>query len=226
MKQHMECDAVIFDLDGVLIDSTAVVKRHWQRWALKHDFDPEEIMCMAHGRRTVETIFLLAPHLDVMAEAASLVAGEAFDTDGLVRIDGAVELVSTLPKEAWAVATSGTRDTAITRLVYAGLSEPAVLITADDVERGKPDPQAFLLAAERLHAAAQDCIVVEDSPAGVEAAHAAGMRVIAVATTHSQQELQSADVFVDRLCKIQASTRGEPSNPSRRHSRRLTLTVR
>lgn len=201
MKQ-MECYGVIFDLDGVLVDSTSVVKRHWQQWAKKHNIDPEEIMRVAHGRRTIDTIRIIAPDLDAVAEAVDLALREAFDTDGLFRIDGAVEFVSSIPKGSWAVATSGTEDTARTRLKYIGLSAPSVLITADDVGQGKPDPEAFLLAAKRLGLTPQDCIVVEDSPAGIEAAHAAGMRVIAVATTHSPADLDNADLTVQRLSSI------------------------
>jgi sugar-phosphatase len=224
--KHMECDAIIFDLDGVLINSTAVVKRHWQQWAAQHHLDPEAIMCVAHGRRTVETIRLVAPHLDAMTEATSLAAGEAYDTEGLLHVDGAAELVDSLPSDAWAVATSGTRDTAITRLRYAGLPLPSVLVTAEGVERGKPAPQAFLRAATELRIAPEDCIVVEDAPAGIAAAHAAGMLVIAVATTHTLEDLQHADRVVAQLAAMQVLQGAKPSRTPQRPPKRFKVTIR
>src|SRR5712692_8215041 len=202
---ELECDAVLFDLDGVLVDSAVCVERHWRRWAAEHHLDRDEIMRVAHGRPTVETIRLVAPHLPAEEEAARLDAGEAFDTDGVMAIDGAAQLVRSLPPDAWAIATSGTRDTAMTRLRHARLPVPAVLVTADDIKRGKPDPEAYLLAAAKLHVDPARCLVVEDAPAGISAAHAAGMRVVAVATTHSQPELHEADVQATRLMDIRIS---------------------
>jgi sugar-phosphatase len=207
---ELECDAVLFDLDGVLVDSAVCVERHWQRWAAEHHLDRDEIMRVSHGRPTVETIRLVAPHLSAEEEAARLDAGEACDTDGVMAIDGAAQLVRSLPPDAWAIATSGTRDTAMTRLRHTSLPVPSVLITADDVKRGKPNPEAYLLAAAKLDVRPERCVVVEDAPAGVSAARAAGMRVIAVATTHSQIELGEADIRVERLVNIQISRSDVP----------------
>lgn len=214
---------MIFDLDGVLVDSRIVVERHWRQWATQHNLDMAEIMRVAHGRRTVETMRLVAPYLDAEAEAARFEASEAFDADGLVEIGGAARLVRSLPGDSWAVATSGSRDIARTRLKHGGVPMPTVLVTADDVERGKPDPEAYLLASERLGVAPGGCIVVEDAPAGIEAAHAADMRVIAVATTHAQEQLESAEVVVACLSDIQVlprsyesrSSEGSPNTPAR-----------
>jgi sugar-phosphatase len=226
--KSLQCEAIIFDLDGVLIDSTAAIERHWRQWAAGHGLDPEEIMRVAYGMRTVDTIGLVAPHLNAEEEAAHFQAGEATDTEGLVKIDGAVSLTQALPEGSWAVATSGSRDIAMTRLTHVGLPVPTVLVTADDVKRGKPDPEAYLLAAERLDVAPERCMVVEDSPAGIEAALAAGMRVVAIATTHARGELESADALAMRLSDIKVlinrhekGSSGElPSVPLR-----LTLTV-
>jgi sugar-phosphatase len=199
---ELECDAVLFDLDGVLVDSTACVERHWRRWTAEHGLDADETMRFAHGRPTVDTIRLVAPHLAAEVEAARLNAAEAFDTEGVVTIHGAVELVRALPAAAWAIATSGTRDTALTRLRHTGLPVPAVLITADDITRGKPDPQPYLLAAAGLKVPRERCVVIEDAPAGIAAGRAAGMRVVAVATTHAPLELEDADVRASRLTDI------------------------
>jgi sugar-phosphatase len=203
---RLTCQAVIFDLDGVLVDSTAVVERTWRRWAASHGFSFEAVMQVAHGRRAVETVRIVAPHLDADVEAVRLAAQEAHETDGLVRIEGASRLVRSLPEGRWAVATSGTREIATTRLAFAGVPLPVVLVTADDVERGKPDPRMYALAAERLGESPENCIVIEDAPAGIQGARAAGMPVIAVATTHPCEVLQGADVVVKRLSDIRAST--------------------
>ncbi len=215
-----DCDAVLFDLDGVLVDSAACVERHWRRWATEHGLDSEDIMRFAHGRPTVETIRLVAPHLPAEVEAARLDASEAFDIDGVVAIRGAAQLVRSLPPTAWAIATSGTRDTALTRLGHTGLPLPAVLITANDVKRGKPHPEGYILAATRLNVAPGRCVLVEDAPAGISAAQAAGMRVVALATTHSRAELRAADVTAARLADIQIS----PSDmrPAGRFTVRIT----
>ncbi len=202
---ELECDAVLFDLDGVLVDSTVCVERHWRRWAAEHHLDCDAIMRVAHGRPSVETIRLAAPHLPAEEEAARHDAGEAFDTEGVMAIEGAAELVRPLPPHAWAIATSGTRDTAMTRLRHTGVPVPSVLVTADDVKHGKPDPEAYLLAAAKLDVQPQKCVVVEDAPAGILAARAAGMRVVAVATTHAQAELGEADVRAERLADIHIS---------------------
>ena len=199
---ELECDAVLFDLDGVLVDSSECVVRLWRRWAAEHDLDLDEIMRVVHGRPTIETISLVAPHLPAEEEAARFDAVEAFDTDGVTGIKGAPQLVRFLPSDAWAVVTSGTRDTAMTRLTHTGLPIPSVLVTADDVKRGKPDPEAYLLAAAKLGVRPERCLVVEDAPVGVSAAHSAGMRVVAVATTHSQIELREAEVTAKQLTDI------------------------
>jgi sugar-phosphatase len=209
MMKRLDGQALIFDLDGVLIDSSAVIDRNWRYWAEAQGLDVDELRRVLHGRRMVEIVRMVAPHLDAEAETARLSAREARDTDGLVRIEGAARLIRSLPERAWAVATSGNRETATTRLRYAGLPVPAVLVTADDVARGKPDPQAYLLAAGRLGVSPPECIVVEDAPAGVEAALAAGMRVIAVATTHPPEALARADAVAARLLDIQVSAADE-----------------
>lgn len=203
----MECFALLFDLDGVLVDSLAVIERHWKRWAMSRGLEVSRVLEVAPGRPTVETIRLAAPHVDAEREAAELTAAEAPDTDGLVAIDGALELVTSLPPQAWAVITSGIRITAVTRLTHAGLPVPEVLVSADDVSRGKPDPEGYLTAARRLGVAASECVVVEDTPAGLAAARAAGMRAVGVAFQFEREELAGADAVVDRLTDVHAEVK-------------------
>jgi sugar-phosphatase len=204
---ELECDAVLFDLDGVLVDSRACVERHWRRWASEHGIDPDETMRFAHGRPTVDSIRLVAPHLPADLEAARLNAAEAFDTDGVVAIQGAAELVRRLSPTVWAIATSGTRDTALTRLRHTGVPVPHVLITADDTTRGKPDPEPYLLAAAGLNVPPGRCVVIEDAPPGITAGRAAGMRVVAVATTHPAAELEEASVIAREVQDIEIVVR-------------------
>jgi mannitol-1-/sugar-/sorbitol-6-phosphatase len=206
---ELQCEAVLFDLDGVLIDSMACIERHWRQWATKHGLDAEKILAVAHGRRTVETIRMIAPGLSVEEEAAELEGASAGDTDGLKKIEGAIQLLQSIPKTAWAIATSGNRQTAMTRLSFALLPVPLALITADDVTKGKPHPEAYLMAASQLGVEAEKCVVIEDAPAGIQAARAANMQVIAVASTHRRQELEGADAIAERLSEIQVFSNGE-----------------
>lgn len=186
---HIPCDAILFDLDGVLIDSTSCIVRHWQHWADHHGLPLDRIMQAAHGVRTVETIRLVAPHLDADVEADAFTVREVADTDGVVAIAGAAALLASLPADAWAIVTSGSAALAQARLVRAGLPIPAALVTADDVTQGKPAPEPYLAGARRLGVPVERCIVVEDAPAGVAAGVAAGMRVVGILSTHSREEL-------------------------------------
>ena len=200
----IECDGVLFDLDGVLVDSTPAVARVWRGWAIEHGYDPVKIVKLAHGRRAIETVELIAPHLDSAAELVELERRELDDTDGLVVFEGAARLLADLPSDRWTVVTSGTRRLATKRLRLAGLPVPEKLVSADEVRLGKPDPAPFLRGAELLGLQPSDCVVVEDAPSGVEAAHRAGMRVFAVPTTFSRAALSHADVLLERLDQLQA----------------------
>jgi sugar-phosphatase len=200
--RYLPCDAVLFDLDGVLIDSTSCITRHWQVWAARHGLDLSAVMQAAHGIRTIETMRLVAPHLDVEKEAERFTAGEIADTDGVVVIGGASELLGALPEDAWAVVTSGSAELAMARLRRVGLPVPSMLVTADDVQRGKPAPDPYLLGAARLGVPVESCVAVEDSPAGIQAACAAGMRVVGIAATHSPEELGRSTVVVEQLSAL------------------------
>jgi sugar-phosphatase len=198
---EIACEALLFDLDGVLIDSTSCIMRHWQEWTRQHGLEMAAVMEMAHGLRTVETMRLVAPHLDAEKEAERFTAVEVADTEGVVKIEGALEMLEGLPEGAWAIVTSGGRELAQARLRRAGLPVPEMLVSGDDVRRGKPAPEPYLVGAERLGKAAERYVVIEDAPAGIEAARAAGMRVIGIAATHSREELDRAAV-VDRLSAL------------------------
>ncbi len=200
--RQLACDALLFDLDGVLIDSTSCITRHWKVWADRHGLDLSAVMQAAHGIRTVETMRLVAPHLDVGAEAERFTAGEISDTGGVVVVEGAADLLAGLPEGAWAVVTSGSAELATARLGRAGLPIPSVLVTAGDVHRGTPAPDPYLLGADRLGLPVNRCMAVEDSPAGIQSARAARMRVIGIAATHARDELGQATVVVDRLSAL------------------------
>lgn len=202
------CTAIIFDLDGVLVDSNAISERHWEQWAAEHGIPYDAIASSHHGRPTVEIIRDVAPHLDAEAEAQKKEGPEAMDTDGLVAFDGAAALIDGLPDGQWTIATSGRRRTATTRLAHTGLPQPDALVTADDVTQGKPAPDPYRLAAERLGTDPSECIVFEDAPAGVASAHRAGARVIAIASTNPPDALAAADAVVDRLAEVTIASTG------------------
>lgn len=176
--------ALLFDMDGTLVDSTAVVEQVWRRFAGRHGLAPEPLLATLHGRQARDTIAALAlPGVDIDAEAARLTAEEIARTEGIVPLAGAAELLASLPDDAWALVTSAGRELATARLTAAGLPLPRVMITAERVGRGKPDPEGYLTAARELGVAPADCIVFEDAEVGLAAARAAGMRAIALPTT-------------------------------------------
>jgi mannitol-1-/sugar-/sorbitol-6-phosphatase len=191
------CSAVLFDLDGVLVDSTRSVERQWRIWAGEHGVDPEAILEIVHGRRTVEVIRLLAPHLDVEAEVARVEQSESEDTNGVEVMPGASKLLATIPDSGWAVVTSGTNLLARARLRHAGLPIPNVLVSAEHVREGKPHPEPYLTGAHLLGVPAPQCLVIEDAPAGIESAHAARMKAIGLTSTFSADQLKAEAVIRD-----------------------------
>ena len=202
------CDAILFDLDGVLVDSTRSVERQWRQWAREQGIDGDKVMAVAHGVRTIEVIRALAPHLDAEAEVRKLESREAKDQDGVAVMPGAVELVRAIPPDRWCVVTSGTRFLATARLRLFGIPIPKVMVTADDVAHGKPDPAPYLKGAELLGFDPRQCLVIEDAPAGIQSAHAAGMKVIALGSTYPVSALGDADVVIPKLDRIQIALNG------------------
>ncbi len=208
----IECAALLFDLDGVLVDSRAVIRRHWTRWSEKQGLDIERVLAIAHGRRPADTVRLLLPQANNPEELAEdIVAGEASDAEGLVRLPGVCELIGSLPAGRWTVATSGPRAIAEFRLRFANVPVLSTLVTAEDVNHGKPDPEPYLLAARNLQVSANDCVVIEDAPPGVKAGRAAGAQVIGLSTTHLAEDLWAAgaNFVTDDLSSLEVHLNAE-----------------
>jgi len=203
---EFRCKAFLFDMDGVLVDSRAIVERTWRRWATeRHPIDLVRLLHVAHGRRARDTLLIMAPSLATDTEVAWLDATELADVEGLRVLGGAHELVAALPRNRWAIVTSCGRDLARLRLGAVGLPAPDVLIVAEEVPRGKPAPDGYRLGAERLGYAPSACIVFEDAPAGVAAGKASGARVLALTTNYAPRDLQEAgaDATIADLRSIQ-----------------------
>jgi len=183
---------LLFDLDGVLVDSTPAVARVWKKWAIEHGFDPEETVRQAHGRPSVETVRDLLPGADAEMENRLILRGELEDTEGVVPLAGARELLHSLPEERWALVTSCARPLAEVRLRAAGLPIPRRMVTCEDVRRGKPDPEPYRKGAALLGVPPSECVVFEDAPAGIRAGKSAGALVIAFPTTSPDRDLDQA----------------------------------
>lgn len=205
--------AVIFDNDGTLVESAGPVQRSWLRWARDNDVDPG-LLAGSHGVPAAAIIERVAPHLDPVATLEQIESLELADLDGVHALPGVPEALAALAAPAgdptvFAIATSATRPLARARLATAGIEEPELLVTVEDVERGKPHPDPFLLAAERLGVDPADCLVCEDAPSGITAAKAAGCAVLAVTTTSPAEELAAADVVVGGLDEVRFVRDGE-----------------
>jgi sugar-phosphatase len=188
---------ILADLDGTLVDSVASSHRAWTAFARRHGLDEEETHRIAMGRPTRETIALLAPPSEWAAELERIDREEIDDAGSVVAYPGARELLEgPLPV---AIVTSGSRELATARLRGAGLEPPAAMVTADSIERGKPDPEPFLLGARQLGLEPHRCLALEDAPSGVESARAGGVPVVALRTTHAGHELSQADAVLDTL---------------------------
>ena len=202
------CAAVLFDLDGVLCDSTRQVDREWREWAARKGVDGDAVMAIAHGVRTIEVIRRVAPHLDAESEAAAIENHEAHDQRGVTVMPGALALVQSIPAGRWGVVTSGSRLLAQSRLLHCGLPVPEVLVTSDDVTNGKPHPEPYLKGAERMGYRAPECLVIEDAPAGIASARAGGMKVLGITTTYAADVLGQADAVVGKLRQIRVTPNG------------------
>lgn len=205
-RHALRCEAVLFDMDGTLVDSSSCVESTWRLWAGKHGVDIDALLRISHGRQNHETIRLIAPHLEKPEEIAFLVQTEEDCHEGIVEVRGARALLDSLGANTpWAVVTSAWRTLAEKRLRLAGLRIPDVLITSDDISHSKPHPEGYLLAAERLGVAPAGCLVIEDAHAGIDAARAAGMTVIGITTTFPREQL-GCEWCIDDLRELTRSS--------------------
>jgi sugar-phosphatase len=202
------CAAILFDLDGVLVDSTRSVERQWRIWSRERGIDEQKAVAIAHGVRALEVIRTIAPHLDAEAEVSKLESLEAADHEGVAVMPGAANLVGSIPDDRWGVVTSGQRHLAAARLQFAGIPIPEVMVTAQDVANGKPHPEPYLKGAELLGVSPAECLVIEDAPAGIRSAHAGGMKVIALTSTYPASALGEADAVVEKLEQIHVAPDG------------------
>lgn len=205
MDIRIQCKGLLFDMDGVLLDSTVAVARVWKQWSRERGFDPEHVAHIAQGRPSITTIRELLPDSDHEAENRVVEQREMEDLEGVVACDGARALLASLPPERWVIVTSSTRPLALVRLKTGGLPIPRRMITGNDIERGKPDPEPFLKGAAVLGLPPRDCVVIEDTGPGIRAGKAAGCRVLAFRTTMSDDVLKAAgpDWIVDSCAQLQ-----------------------
>src|SRR5215470_12299390 len=195
------CEGILFDLDGVLVDSTPAVARVWSWWARKHGFDPDETVRRAHGRPSIATIRELLPNADYEEENREVERREIEDVEGVVPLPGTLELLQALPLERWAIVTSCTKTLAHVRIRAAGLPEPKFIVTSNDIRNGKPDAEPYLKGAQALSFAPKNCVVIEDAPAGIRSGKAAGSQVVALQTTEQDELLRAAGAdYIVRDC--------------------------
>ena len=189
---ELSCDAILFDMDGTLVDSTQCDERIMGRWAEKHGLDREFVLQVSLGRRTIDAIREAAPHLNVDEEARTIDAEELVEREGIKEIRGAQNLLRKLKPHQWAIVTSASRTLAKFRLGCAGLPLPQLLVCGDEVTNGKPNPEGYLKAAHQLGVSPARCLVIEDTPAGILAGRSAGMNVLALTTTYAPEKLLGA----------------------------------
>ncbi|UVM25330.1 HAD family hydrolase [Pseudomonas sp. B21-021] len=188
--------AFLFDMDGTVLNSIAAAERIWSAWAVRHGVNVETFLPTIHGVRAIDTITRLnLPGVDAEAQAAFITEAEIEDVEGIVEIPGAAAFLKSLPADRWAMVTSAPRDLALRRMAAAGIPEPAVMITAEDVTAGKPDPAGYRLAAKRLGLEPADCLIFEDATVGIQAAEAAGAPLMIITTTH-QHPLETAHATI------------------------------
>lgn len=202
------CRAILSDLDGTLIDSEHCVDYAWQVWAESRNLDVEYIMANAHGRRTVDSVRLLTPHLDLDTEVAYLEELEVSCTRDMIPIPGTRKLFDLLIEadlhKHLAIVTSGSRKLATHRLTHVGFTIPRVFVTADDITQGKPHPEGYISAARALGLEPNQCVALEDSPAGIHAAKQAGAKVIAISFKAGDRDISEADCVIHDLTQIDA----------------------
>jgi mannitol-1-/sugar-/sorbitol-6-phosphatase len=208
--QWFDCAALIFDLDGTLVDSTHAVVGAWAWWAAEHGADLDAVLAISHGRPSRDVIRELTPHADAFAEERLMLAKEEADVASLKLVPDADRMIAEARGGAWTVVTSCPRSLANVRLSAVGLPVPSTIVTADQVRNAKPDPEPFLLAASRLNVSPADCLVFEDAPSGIMAAQRALMRVVAVESHKLPHPLPATDARVTdyRSVRIERTSAG------------------
>ncbi|WP_432719559.1 HAD-IA family hydrolase [Jeongeupia wiesaeckerbachi] len=198
-------DGFLFDMDGTLLDSTPCIEGLWRRWAKREGLDADHVLQHIHGRRGIDTIRLVAPHLDAEAVLQALIAEEQQTLEGTVAIAGARALLEWMAAtgQQWGVVTSAPCQLAIAKLGYLALPQPPILIGAEDVRHGKPDPEPYVLGMAKLGLPASRILAFEDAPAGILSARAAGLAVVALRTSHPDHALGDANWIVDDLSELQ-----------------------
>lgn len=206
---QLRASCLLFDMDGTLLNSHTATVRAYTGWANRYELDPEHVLREAQGRRTIDSLRALAPEgADVESDVIELMQREREDTEGIIEIPGASILLNSLPTDRWAIVTSADSVLARNRIRAAGLPMPNVLVTAEDVEVGKPFPDGYLLAASKLKVDPKHCIVFEDAPAGIEAGRQAGARVIAIESPLMRGRLEEQDYLTD-LTSVAVSLRDD-----------------
>lgn len=215
---HMPVIALLLDMDGTLVDSTAAVERQWRTFLGWYNLPSHRLPTQLHGKRAVDHVAALLPPEHVDAALLRFAELEQRDLAGITPVPGALELLAGLETALlpWAVVTSGTRPVVAARLKAAGLPSPSVLVSAEDVTSGKPDPQPYQLAVDRLGLAdfpdSSRIVAIEDAPAGITSAHAAGCTVIALTTTHHRRDLHQAAVITPDLRSLTVLVTGAGNN--------------
>ncbi len=194
---NLTCKAVMFDMDGTLVDSTSVVERAWDWWAARHGIPLEAVLSFSHGRPTIATMEHFLSGRDHAAELEEMARFEQTQLEDILAVPGAVQVVHALQNHPWAIVTSAWRALAEARVISAGLPLPKVIVPVDEIRNGKPHPEGFLKAAEELGVAPKDCVVFEDTRPGIEAGLSAGMQVVGLLTTATAHQLEHRPLIRD-----------------------------
>ena len=196
------CQGFIFDVDATLVNTTQVINNIWKTWASQKGIEFSNILPHVHGRKIIETLILVDPQYSNVDEEKAVKDIAVHAMKSATEVEGALSFVNSIPKNSWAIATSGPRKVAETSLLASGFELPDSMVCAEDVTHGKPHPAPFILAAKNLGLDPQRCIAFEDSPAGIKSAKDAGCFTVALLTSHNKSDLALADLIVDSFAVL------------------------